>query len=212
MCTGKGDHGAVVETHAAEDGADVASVLAGVGKTAIGCAEGDVAVGAASAVWDLGALHFLDGADTGEDPQIRVGDPWEGLLDGLEEIAGGLETSVGAVVTFGGEAHGSAVGTTSSRHLVVAVVCQFMCLIDMRAEYSRSRGVPCKAKKNGTVATIIVVVVLLKPLGDVVVDLLVVLKPGCEDLPAVGLAEQLWLVCVEAVYTSTDKESASAPG
>lgn len=75
--TGQSNHLSVVEAHAAEDGADVLAVLGGVGEAAVRCAEGDVAVGAAGAVGDLGALHLLDGTDAAEDPEVGVGDPGE---------------------------------------------------------------------------------------------------------------------------------------
>ena len=99
----------------------MASVLACVGQTTVGRAVGDVAVGASSSVWNLGTLHLLDGADTSKNPQVGVCDPRESLLDGLKEVAGSLETSIGAVVAFGSEAHSSTVGATSSGQLVEAV-------------------------------------------------------------------------------------------
>jgi len=77
MGTGQGDHFLVVEAHATEDGADVLLVLGSVRETAVGSAVRDVTVGAAGAVGDLGALHLLDGGNTGKNPEIRVGDPRE---------------------------------------------------------------------------------------------------------------------------------------
>lgn len=120
----EGDHGTVIESHAAKDGADVAAILGGIGQTAIRSAEGDITIGTASTVRNLRTLHLLDGANTTENPQVRVADPRESLLDGLEEVASSLETSIGTVVSFGGKAHGCAVGATSSRQLVIAVACQ----------------------------------------------------------------------------------------
>ena len=72
---GQGDDLAVVETHAVEDGAQVRLLLGTVGEAAVGRAHGDVAVGAAGAPGDGGALHLLDGADAGEGPEVRVGYP-----------------------------------------------------------------------------------------------------------------------------------------
>lgn len=42
-------------------------------------------------------------------------------LDRFEEVPGGFEPSVGAMVSFGGESHGSAVGASGICQLVVAV-------------------------------------------------------------------------------------------
>ena len=79
---GQGDDFAVVEAHAVEDGAEVGLLFGAVGEPAVGRAHGDVPVGAAGAPGDGGALHFLDGADSGEGPEVRVGYPgvfcWEG--------------------------------------------------------------------------------------------------------------------------------------
>lgn len=122
---GQSNHGAVVEAHASEDGADVARALAGVGQAAVGGTERDVAVGAACAVGDLGALHFLDGTDASEDPEIGVGDPRECFLDGCEEVAGSFEAGVGTVVTLGGETHGGTIRATGVGQLIIAVGCQY---------------------------------------------------------------------------------------
>ena len=100
----------VGEAHAAEDGAEVVPPLGAVGQAAVGRAEADVAVGAAGAPGDAGALHFLDGGHARKRPEVGVGDPGELGFHGLEELAGGFEAGVGAVVAFGGEAHGCAVG------------------------------------------------------------------------------------------------------
>jgi hypothetical protein len=145
---GQSNHFLVAETHASENGADVAAVLGCVGETTIWCAEAEIAVGAAGAVGDLGTLHLLDGADAGEDPEVGVGDPWEGFLDGLEEVAGGLETGVCAVVTLGGEAHGCAVGATGVGQLVVAKSCQWL----LGREANRHTHVPeaCHANRTST--------------------------------------------------------------
>ncbi len=73
--SGQGDDFAVIEAHAAEDGAEVGLVFGTVGQAAVGCAHGYVAVCAARAPGDGGALHFLDGADAGEGPEVGVGYP-----------------------------------------------------------------------------------------------------------------------------------------
>ena len=50
-------------------------VFGAVGEAAVGRAHGYVAVGAAGAPGDGGALHFLDRADAGEGPEVGVGYP-----------------------------------------------------------------------------------------------------------------------------------------
>ncbi len=124
----QGDDFPVVEPHAAEDGAQVRLVLGAVGEAAVGRAHGDVAVGPAGAPGDDGALHFLDGADAGEGPEVRVCYPgvffWgrigleglgrglkggRGTFDWVEEIPGCLQAGVSSVITFRGETHGGAV-------------------------------------------------------------------------------------------------------
>lgn len=75
VATAEGDNLAVVEAHAVEDVTQVLGALAGVGETAIGSASSSLTVTAARSVRDNGAVHLLDGADTAEDPEIRVGDP-----------------------------------------------------------------------------------------------------------------------------------------
>ena len=78
---GQGDDLPVVEAHAVEDGAEVGLLFGPVGEAAVGRAHGYVPGGAAGAPGDGGALHFLDGADAGEGPEVRVGYPgvfgWE---------------------------------------------------------------------------------------------------------------------------------------
>lgn len=83
MATAKGvgtresDNLLVVETHAVEDVAEVVGALGGIGETAVGSASGEVTVRTAGTVGDIRTLHLLDGTDTGEDPEIGVGDPGE---------------------------------------------------------------------------------------------------------------------------------------
>lgn len=77
--------------------------------------------------------------------------------------------------------------------------------------YSRSRSVPCQSQQDGSVAAIVVVIVLLQPLRDHVVHLLVVLEAGCEEGGLGFLAEQLWLLRIQSVDTSSCEQSASPP-
>lgn len=77
VSTGKSNDLLVVEAHAVEDVAEMVLGLGGIGKTTIGSAGSDVTVLTAGAVGNLGAKHLLDGADTGKNPEIGVGDPWE---------------------------------------------------------------------------------------------------------------------------------------
>ena len=72
---GQGDDFPVVETHAVEDGAQVGLIFGAVREAAVGRAHGYVAVGAAGAPRDDGTLHFLDGADAREGPEVGVGYP-----------------------------------------------------------------------------------------------------------------------------------------
>lgn len=77
MCPAQGYDLTVVEAHAAEDGAQVGLLFRSVGETAVGRAHADVSVSAARAPGNDGALHFLDGADAGEGPEVGVAYPWE---------------------------------------------------------------------------------------------------------------------------------------
>lgn len=124
----EGDNLLVVETHAVEDVAQMAVLLAGIRQPAVARHEGSVAVGAARSPCDGGTLHLLDGGDAGEGPEVRVGDPGELLLDGFEEVSGGLETCVGAMVAFWCEAHGGTIGAACARFFVVAVVIVLLVL------------------------------------------------------------------------------------
>ena len=122
--TRQSDNFLVVEAHAAEDTAQVLLVFGTVRETTVRSAESDVTVSSAWAPWDSWALHFLNGAASGESPEIRVGDPRELLcevmlariprlerqycrtFDRLEEVSRSLETSIGAMVTLWRESHG----------------------------------------------------------------------------------------------------------
>ena len=59
--------------------------LGPVGEAAVRRAEGDVAVGAARAPGDGGALHFLYGGDAGEGPEVGVGYPGELFCEERED-------------------------------------------------------------------------------------------------------------------------------
>jgi len=75
--TSKGNDLLIVEAHAVEDVAEVVLALSSIGETAIRSAGGDILILATRAEGDLGAHHFLDSADTTDDPEVRVGDPGE---------------------------------------------------------------------------------------------------------------------------------------
>lgn len=92
------NHLAVIKAHAGEDIANVTLILGGIRQTTIGSASGDVLVLTAGSPGDGGTTCLLNCAGTTEGPQIRVSDPGELSLDGLEEITGNLQTGVGAVV------------------------------------------------------------------------------------------------------------------
>lgn len=160
--------------------------LSGVRKTSIRRAGSSILVTTARSVGDYWALHLLNGANTGQNPEIRVSDPRklgckrsilvvstltendfkrELTLHRLKEITGMVETSIGAVGTLGGKSHGSAIAATGAGDLIVCAA-----------------SVPGKADQDGAVAAIIVIFLLLETTGDLVVDLLVVLLGGVEDL------------------------------
>ena len=82
MSAAEGNDFAVVETHAAEDGTEVGLLFCSVREAPVGRAEGYVAVGAAGAPGDCGALHFLDGGCAGEGPEVGVGYPGEFFCGG----------------------------------------------------------------------------------------------------------------------------------
>lgn len=113
--------------------------LVSIGQTAVRGAVLGHTVLAARAPADLGSLHLLDGDDTSECPEIRVGEAGVLLLDGLEEVPDDLEAGVGAMVGLGRETHGSTIGTTVAGILVV-----------------RARAVPCQSNKGRAVRAVIV--------------------------------------------------------
>jgi len=120
VSAGESDDFLVVESHAVENAAQMVVTLGSVWKTAIRGAVCNVTVLAARAPWDDRSLHLLNGANRGKSPKIRVGDPWELLLDRVKEVSGSLETSIGTVVTLGRESHGCTIATTSSGLLQIS--------------------------------------------------------------------------------------------
>jgi hypothetical protein len=179
--TGESDDFLVVEAHTVEDGAEMLLLLGSIRETAVGSAVRNITVVAAGSPGDLGALHLLDGSNTSKSPEVRVGDPGELLLHGVEEVAGSVKTGIGTVVTLRGESHGSTVAATSLGLGIVGAT-----------------GVPCETDKDGSVRAIVVLIVLNEELSDLVVDLLVILLSGCEDTSGLGL-----LCAVHIVETST---------
>jgi hypothetical protein len=77
--------------------------------------------------------------------------------------------------------------------------------------YSRSRGVPRQSHQHGSIAAIVVFVLLLQPLCNMIVHLLVVLEPGDEEGRLWRLAEPLGLLCVHAVYGGADEQGTGTP-
>ena len=76
MSSGKSNDLLVVETHSVEDISQVLVTLGSIWKPSIRCASSHVLIQSSWSVWDGWALHLLDGANTSEDPEVRVGDPW----------------------------------------------------------------------------------------------------------------------------------------
>ena len=96
-----GLHGASVKAHISE----MVRSLRGIWETTIRrnlCLE---SINSARSPWYLRTAHFLDGSNTSQSPKISVADPWELLLDLLHKITGHVQTGVGVVKGFGGEAH-----------------------------------------------------------------------------------------------------------
>ena len=75
--TAQSDNLLVIEAHAAEDIAQVLVALGSIWQTSIGCARSHLLVESASPEWDGRTLHFLDGDDSAENPEVGVGDPRE---------------------------------------------------------------------------------------------------------------------------------------
>lgn len=176
VSTAESDDFLVVEAHASEDLPQVILLLAGIWQTSIRCACNGFGVSASRSVWDGWALHLLNTSDTSEDPEIRIGDPWELLctidmlagvrfrevdiltLDWLQEVPGSFETGIGAVVGFGGKSHGC---TIAASGLGVRVVS--------------SRSMPGQSDEDWSIAAIIIIILILELLRHSLVYLLVVL-------------------------------------
>ena len=168
-----------------------------VGEAAVGCAKGKITVGAAGAPGDDGScdvmslvgrmkrgvvvrdltLHFLDGGDTSEGPEVGVGDPGEFLFDRLEKVPSGLEARVGTVVAFWRKSHGGTVRSTCVCLRVVSApisVLGFVKILET-AIHVRPAAMPRQSHNNRPVAPIIVVVFFLQQLCDLIVHRLVIL-------------------------------------
>ena len=61
----------------------------------------------------------------------------------LEKVTGGFEAGVGAVVGFGGEAHGCTVGASSAGCFVVARACKYPEDTSIKIKSLRSAAMPC---------------------------------------------------------------------
>lgn len=183
----------VVESHAVEDVTDVRLLLGGVGKTSVRGASSNVLVLAARSPRDGRATKLLDGAGTSQGPQVGVGDPGELGLDGLQEVSGVLETSVGAVVGLGGKSHGGTVASTSASLLVVGTAC-VPCQTDKNLSnnkcqlpmYSMAQGHQMVGVTYGSIAAIVIVGLVGETVSNGIVHLLVVLLGGDKVLGADG--------------------------
>ena len=103
-------------------------------------------------------------------------------FDGFEEVAGCFQAGVGAVIAFGGEAHGGAVGAAGVGLLVVAEVAGWLWILGGKGGTRdlRSAAMPCQSDNHRTVAAVIVIIFLLQQLGNLIVHFLVVLLLWCE--------------------------------
>lgn len=88
MRTDQSNHLLVIETHASEDSTDVLLVLRCIGQTSIRSASSNVLVLTARSPWDSRASRLLDGGDSTQSPQVRVGDPRELLCNFILERRG----------------------------------------------------------------------------------------------------------------------------
>jgi hypothetical protein len=77
VSTAQCDNLLVVETHTIEDVSQVLVSLFSIWQTSVRCTSSNILVHSSWSVWDDGALHLLDCADSTKDPEVGVGDPWE---------------------------------------------------------------------------------------------------------------------------------------
>ena len=137
--------------------------LCAVGQTTVRRAEAHIAVLATWTPQHIRPTHLLNSARSAEDPQVGVCDPGELLLHRLQKVTSSFQARVGTMITFGREAHRSAVGAAGLGQLVVG-----------------ARRVPAETHEHGAVGAVVVVVVVHQPLRDGVVHLLIVLLRWCE--------------------------------
>lgn len=162
VSTNQGNHLTVSESHAAKDLANVVLAKASVGKTALGGGLRLGTVDTAGLPLDGGAAELLNGSNTREGVEVTMGNPAVLVQNGLQEDTGAVKTVVGTVANLSLVLHGTLARTTVVGGLVKG-----------------TRGVPGKTDKGRTVGSLLgVTVVVLKSLGNGIVDLLVVLKGG----------------------------------
>jgi len=76
MCATESNNFSIIKAHSVEDVSQMSGTLGSIGKASIGCASCNVSVGTSRAIRDDWSLHFLDGANPSEDPEVGVGNPW----------------------------------------------------------------------------------------------------------------------------------------
>lgn len=117
-------------------------------------------------------------------------------LDGLQEVSGRLQTSVGAVASLRCESHGSTIGSTSTSLLVIGTTC-----------------VPGQSEQDGTIAPIIILILVRELSSDLFVDLLVVLELWGKETSGLGRRsreERTVAGAVEVVAAGTTSEDESS--
>jgi hypothetical protein len=92
-------------------------------------------------------------------------------LNWVQEFPRGKKTSIGTVTRFWCESHGSTVAATGASLSIECSTC-----------------VPRQSDQDGTVRSIIIIILLLQSRSDFVVDLLVILEGWGED--ALGLTRR----------------------
>mmetsp|Transcript_13418 Transcript_13418/g.19181 ORF Transcript_13418/g.19181 Transcript_13418/m.19181 type:complete len:210 (+) Transcript_13418:541-1170(+) len=124
MCARQRNDLLVVKTHAVKDVPQVLGTLSGVRQTAIRCAMRAVGlVGSARRKADFRSSHFFDGNNAGQDPQVRIRDAREFLLDRFQSCAGVVQTSIGTVSCLRVETHGCTVRTSRPVFFVESSRC-----------------------------------------------------------------------------------------